>query len=112
MVDLALRKGISPGWMKEIRWISVKARKIDGQKITLGGHLYLGSFLVPWYNKKQASVSLSTIEVEYIVVGSFFVQLLWMKQVIEDFGVEMLVGTAYYDNTSTINILQNPMMHS
>jgi hypothetical protein len=41
---------------------------IDDRRSTIGEAFYLGECLVSWLSKKQSSVSLSTAEVEYIVV--------------------------------------------
>ena len=51
----------------------------DDRKSTIGGCFYLGNNLISWHNKKYNSISLSTTEVECIVVGSYCTQLLWMK---------------------------------
>jgi len=42
----------------------------DDRKSTSGGCFFLGNNLVSWFSKKQNSLSLSTAEAEYIVVGS------------------------------------------
>ena len=42
----------------------------DDRKSTSEGCFYLGNNLVSWMSKKQNSVSLSTVEAEYIAVGS------------------------------------------
>ena len=55
----------------------------DDRKSTNRGCFYLGNNLISWHNKKQNSISLSIVEVEYIIVGSFCTQLLWMKQMLE-----------------------------
>ena len=46
------------------------AGDIDDRKSTSGVAFYLGDFLVSWLSKKQSSISLSTIEAEYIVVAA------------------------------------------
>ncbi|KAG9453126.1 hypothetical protein H6P81_006030 [Aristolochia fimbriata] len=84
----------------------------DDRKSTSGGCFYFGTNLVAWYNKKQNSISLSTIEAEYIAAGSCCAQLLWMKQMLADYGVLSGVLTVYSDNTSAINISKNPVQHS
>ena len=63
-------------------------------------------------SKKQSSVSLSTIGVEYIVVGSCCAQLLWMKKLLHDYGISQDTTCVFYDNTSTINLSKNPVQHS
>ena len=42
----------------------------DNRKNTSGGCFYVGNNLVSWMSKKQNSISLSTVEAEYIVAGS------------------------------------------
>ncbi|CAM8890311.1 unnamed protein product [Rhodiola kirilowii] len=64
------------------------AGNAEDRKSTSGGCFFLGNNLVSWFTKKQNSISLSTIEAEYIVVGSCCTQLLWMKQMMSEYGVE------------------------
>ncbi|KAG9450359.1 hypothetical protein H6P81_010324 [Aristolochia fimbriata] len=84
----------------------------DDQKSTSGGCFYLGKNLVAWYRKKQNSISLSIAEVEYIAVGSCCTQLLWMKQMLADYGFEQDILTVFCDNTSAIDISKKPVQHS
>jgi hypothetical protein len=49
------------------------------RKSTLGTCQLLGRSLVSWSSKKQTFVTLSTAEVEYVVVGQCCAQLLWMR---------------------------------
>ncbi|XP_031091110.1 secreted RxLR effector protein 161-like [Ipomoea triloba] len=88
------------------------AGNVDDRKNTSGGCFYLGSNLVSWLSKKQNSISLSTAEAEYIVAGSSCAQLLWMKQMLEDYGIEQQVITLYCNNSSAISITKNPVLHS
>ena len=60
--------------------------KIDW-KSTSGTYQFLGSNLISWHSKKQSSIALSTIEVEYVAVGSCCAQVLWIKQQLEDYGM-------------------------
>ena len=43
---------------------------LDERKSTSGGAFFLGDLLVAWISNKQGSISLSTIEVEYIVAAT------------------------------------------
>jgi hypothetical protein len=75
--------------------------------------LYLGECLVSWLRKKQSSVSLSTVEVEYIAVASCCTQVLWKKQTLTDIQVQYDEPIPIYcDNTSAISISKNPVMNS
>ena len=88
------------------------AGDVDGCKSTSGGCFYFGSALASWMSKKQNSISLSTAEAEYITAGSCCTQLIWMKQMLEDYGISQGTMTIYCDNTSAIHISRNPVQHS
>jgi hypothetical protein len=84
----------------------------DDRKSTLGGCFYVGNNLVAWMSRKQASISLSTAEAEYIAAGSCCTQLLWMKKLLCDYGFTHDTMIINYDNTSAINISKNLVQHS
>jgi hypothetical protein len=63
-------------------------------------------------SKKQASISLSTGEAEYIAAGSYCTQLLWMKTLLGDYRFSQDTMIINCDNTSPINISKNPVQHS
>src|ERR1044072_2055643 len=88
------------------------ARSADDRKSTSGGCFFLGNNLISWFSKKQNFVSLSTAEAEYIAAGSSCTQLLWMKQMLEEYNVAQHVMTLFCDNLSAINISKNPVLHS
>jgi hypothetical protein len=46
------------------------ANCVDERKSTSGGAFFLGDSLVDWLSKNKGSISLSTIEVKYIVVAT------------------------------------------
>ena len=82
------------------------------RKSTSGTCHFLGRSLVCWSSKKQNCVSLSTAEAEYIVAGSCCAQLLWMKQTLKDYGVNVKNVPLFCDNESAIKIAHNPVQHS
>ncbi|CAM8948080.1 unnamed protein product [Rhodiola kirilowii] len=88
------------------------AGNAEDRKSTSGGCFFLGNNLVSWFSKKQNSISLSTVEAEYIAAGSCCTQMLWMKQMLEEYGVKQGLMTLYCDNMSAINISKNPVQHS
>ncbi|WVZ63860.1 hypothetical protein U9M48_013458 [Paspalum notatum var. saurae] len=71
-----------------------------------------GSSLVSWSSRKQASVSLSTTEAEYIAAASCCSQLLWMKATLSDFGLRFEKIPLLVDSTSAISVAKNPVLHS
>jgi hypothetical protein len=72
----------------------------------------VGNNLAAWMSKKQASISLSTVEAEYITARSCCTQLLWMKTLLGDYGFFQDTMVINCDNTSAINISKNPVLHS
>ncbi|XP_040375507.1 secreted RxLR effector protein 161-like [Rosa chinensis] len=62
------------------------AGNVDDRRSTSGGCFFVGNNLVSWHSKKQNCVSLSTAEAEYIAAGSCCTQMLWMKQMLNDYG--------------------------
>ncbi|KAL0544177.1 hypothetical protein IC582_019289 [Cucumis melo] len=84
----------------------------DDRKSTSRGCFFLKNNIAAWFSKKQNSVSLSTAEAKYIAVGSSCSQLLWMKQMMEEYGILQYSMVLYCDNISVINISKNPVQHS
>ncbi|WVZ52284.1 hypothetical protein U9M48_003360, partial [Paspalum notatum var. saurae] len=64
---------------------------------------FLGTSLVSWSSRKQASVALSTTEAEY---------LLWMKATLSNFGLMFGKIPLLVDSTSAISVVKNPVLHS
>ena len=85
--------------------------KVD-RKSTSGTCQFLGRSLVSWTSKKQNSVALSTAEAEYISAGSCCAQLLWMRQTLRDYGINLKSVPLLCDNESAIKIANNPVQHS
>lgn len=56
---------------------------------------FLGLSLISWSTKKQNSVALSTAEAEYVAAGSCCAQLLWIKQQLIDFGIDVRCVTIF-----------------
>ena len=68
--------------------------------------------MVSWVSKKQHSVSTSTAEAEYIAAGSCCSQILWMRNQLRDYELDLNQIPIYCDNTSAITISNNPVQHS
>ncbi|WVZ52661.1 hypothetical protein U9M48_003699 [Paspalum notatum var. saurae] len=85
--------------------------RID-RKSTSGTCQLLGTSLVSWSSRKQASVVLSTTEAEYVTAASCCCQLLWMKATLSDFGLRFGKISLLVDSTSAISVAKNPILHS
>ncbi|KAL0560154.1 hypothetical protein IC582_000548 [Cucumis melo] len=88
------------------------AGSADDRKSTSSGCFFLGNNLVSWLSKKQNCVSLSTAEAEFIAAGSGCTQMIWMKNMLNEYEIIQDVITLYCDNMSAIDISKNPVHHS
>ena len=79
------------------------AGNANDRKSTSGGFFYVGNNLLSWMIKKQNSISLSTVEAEYIAS---------VAVAPNSYGCKNSSMIIYCDNTSAINISKNPVQHS
>ncbi|XP_073153701.1 secreted RxLR effector protein 161-like [Henckelia pumila] len=85
--------------------------KLDGKSIS-GSCQFLGDRLISWCSKKKMYIETSTTEEEYLAAGSCCAQLLWMQQQLRDYGIEAKESPIFCDNTCTIAISYNLILHS
>ncbi|WVZ86101.1 hypothetical protein U9M48_032936 [Paspalum notatum var. saurae] len=85
--------------------------RID-RKSTSGTCQLLETSLVSWSSRKQASISLSTTEAEYVAAASCCSQLLWMKATLSDFGLRFGRIPLLVDSIFAISVAKNPVLHS
>jgi len=83
------------------------------RKSTSGFVFILAGGPISWKSKKQRSVSLSTTEAEYYVLGIACQEAAWLKQI----GQELLMSLnkpihIYSDNTGAIALSDNPVFHN
>lgn len=64
----------------------------------------LGHYLVSWAAKKQNSLALSIVEVECVTIVLCFSQLLWLKQQLSDYRINMGCIPIMCDNPNAVNI--------
>jgi hypothetical protein len=73
---------------------------------------FLGRSLVSWTSKKQNSIALSTVEAEYIAAGHCCAQLLWMRQILSDYGYKLSKVSLLCDHENAIRMMDTPVEHS
>lgn len=72
----------------------------------------LGSGAVAWSSRKQPIVTLSTTEAEFVAVAACASQAVWMKRILEKLSLEeSKCTTILCDNSSTIKLSKNPVLH-
>jgi hypothetical protein len=82
------------------------------KKSTSGTCQFLDRSLVSWSSKKHNYVALSTAEAEYVATSSYCAQLLWMRQILKDYGYSMNHVPLLCDNESIVKITYNPCEYS
>ncbi|GJU18591.1 uncharacterized mitochondrial protein-like protein [Tanacetum coccineum] len=82
------------------------------QKSTTGGCQFLGSRLISWQCKKQTVVANSTTEAEYIAASHCCGQVLWIQNLILDYGFNFMQTKIHVDNESAICVVKNHVYHS
>ena len=88
------------------------AGDLEDQKSTSGYVFMLGSGAIVWSSKKQPIVTLSTTEAEFVVAASCVTQAIWMKRILEKLSQsQSQCTTIFCDNSSTIKLSRNPVMH-
>ncbi|GJQ90523.1 retrovirus-related pol polyprotein from transposon TNT 1-94 [Tanacetum coccineum] len=95
---------------KESHLTTVK--RILRQKSTSGACQILSGKLVCWSAKKQQSVAMSLAEAEYVAAARCYTSILWMKSQLSDYDIHYKMVPIFCDNTSTIAISNNPVLHS
>jgi hypothetical protein len=82
------------------------------RKITSRCYFSLGSAMISWQSRKQSSISLSTVEVEYIVACFASYEAIWLRKLLTDlFDLEMRATLILCDNQRCIKMTENPVFH-
>ena len=85
---------------------------VDDRKSTSGYVFLLSEGAISWSLKKQPVVTLSTTEAEFVASTSCACQGVWMRRVLEKLGNSQgKCTTVLCDNSSTIKLSKNPVMH-
>jgi len=88
------------------------AGSVDDRKSTLGYVFHLGSREISWASKKQPTMSLSTVKVEYVAATTTTCQVVWMRRMLRDLCHDQEGATIIFcDNTSAIALSNNFVFH-
>ena len=88
------------------------AGDMDDQKSTSGYAFLLSSGAISWGSKKQPIVTLSTTEAEFVAAAVCVCQAIWIRRVLKEMGhSDDNCMQIKCDNSSTIKLSKNPVMH-
>ncbi|GAA0173952.1 hypothetical protein LIER_27447 [Lithospermum erythrorhizon] len=88
------------------------AGDIDTMKSTSGYLFTYGRVAISWQSKLQKCTTLSTTEVEYIIVTEYCKEMLWLKRFSEELGLSQQKFVVQCDSQSAIHLYKNPSLHS
>lgn len=87
-------------------------RDLAERKSTTGFAFFIGGTTFTWSSKKQAIVTLSTCEAEYVAANSVVYHAIWLRNMLEHLGFPQEIPTEIYiDNRSAIALAKNPVFH-
>ncbi|XP_039163013.1 uncharacterized mitochondrial protein AtMg00810-like [Eucalyptus grandis] len=82
------------------------------RRFVSGFCIKLGESLLSWKTKKQATVSLSSAEAEYRAMAKTTCEIVWIRGLLGDLGIQVKGSTKLYcDNESALKLAANPIMH-
>ena len=68
--------------------------------------------MISWFSRKQTSISLNTVEAEYIVACLACSEAVWLRKMLAGlFDAEIDVTDIHCDNHNCIKMIENPMFH-
>jgi len=89
-------------------WAASESRKsISGYCFKLSSE----SAMVSWKSKVQSSVALSSCEAEYVAMSVAIQEIMFLRQLLNDFNVEVSVVGLRVDSQSAIAVAKNPVHH-
>jgi len=93
----------------DVNWASNVSDRIS----TNGFMFFFGSGVVSWSSKKQPTVALLSMEVEYRGATIATCEIVWLQKLLSDLGQLVDVPIVIYcDNISSILLANNPIYHA
>ncbi|CAL1410462.1 unnamed protein product [Linum trigynum] len=88
------------------------AGDMDDRKSTTGFVFFLGDTAFTWSSKKQAIVTLSTCEAEYVAATSCACHAIWLRKLLKKLNMTQEESTEIYvDHKSALALAKNPVFH-
>ncbi|KAL0558914.1 hypothetical protein IC582_003501 [Cucumis melo] len=89
------------------------ASSLDDRRSVSANVFTLGSGVITWSSKKQATVALSSSEAEYAAATSAACQAIWLRRMLTELQHEQEGATVIFcNNKATISMMKNLTFHS
>lgn len=88
------------------------AGDLDRRRSLSGYFFLLGQNSLSWKATLQPVVALSTTEAKFIALSKAIKEGIWLKGLLQDYGIKQPTVQIYYDNQSTIHFTKNPQFHN
>jgi hypothetical protein len=81
---------------------------------SVGGFVFdIAGGSISWSSKKQPTVTLSTVEAEYMAASNATKEVVWLRTLLEDLGYPPVAATVLHaDNQGCIALARNPVAHT
>jgi len=81
---------------------------------SISGNVFMsGGGAISWSSNKQKTISMSSMEAEYIAGASACQQIIWLRTLFTELGIEQTKPTVLLiDNKSAIDLAHNPEFHA
>ena len=85
---------------------------LDSRRSTSGYVFKIGA-TVSWSSRRQATVTRSTTEAEYVALSNASQEAIWIRQLLSDMGFGVNgAATLFEDNNGAVDLSKNPKHHN